>query len=219
MRLDDSMTEATVNVSALRYRLSRAALVIPVVGSLAFAASCASDTVREGRGGSYLIIDALECASGADAQPVFSTVCKSDVSTGGGIFQDQGRVTMRIGLKDLGPVGSPTTPSTYNAITLSRFHVVYRRADGRNAPGVDVPFAFDGGMSMTVTDQPSQGVFDMVRVQAKLEAPLITLRGLGGALAISTLADVTFYGRDQAGNDVSATGTISVNFADWADPE
>ena len=36
---------------------------------------------------------------------------------------------------------------------------------------------------------------------------------------ISTIADITFYGRDQVGNDVSITGSISVNFSDWADPE
>ena len=60
----------------------------------------------------------------------------------------------------------------------------------------------------------------LVRVQSKLEPPLITLRGVrGGGLVISTLADVTFYGRDQTGTEVSVKGTISVNFADWADPE
>jgi len=29
---------------------------------------------------------------------------------------------------------------------------------------------------------------------------------------------VTFYGQDLAGNDIEATGTIQVNFADFADP-
>ena len=60
----------------------------------------------------------------------------------------------------------------------------------------------------------------LVRVQAKLEAPLT---GADAARrrrrSISTLADVTFYGRDQAGREVSVTGTIGVNFADWADPK
>jgi len=35
---------------------------------------------------------------------------------------------------------------------------------------------------------------------------------------ISTIAHVTFYGKDQNGNEVSVTGSISVNFADWGDP-
>jgi hypothetical protein len=59
----------------------------------------------------------------------------------------------------------------------------------------------------------------MVRAQAKLEPPLRNLRAGGGAGLISTIADVTFYGKDQTGTDVSVTGSISVNFADWADPD
>jgi hypothetical protein len=51
-----------------------------------------------------------------------------------------------------------------------------------------------------------------------MEAPLLALRNLGGRLEIETIADVTFYGRDLAGNDVQATGSITVNFADFADP-
>ena len=97
------------------------------------------------------------------------------------------------------------------------------RSDGRNTPGVDVPFGFDGGVTLTVDDTGGAAAFTLVRVQAKLEAPLLALRrpsGLppGGASVISTLAQITFYGADQAGRAVSVTGTISVNFADWADP-
>jgi hypothetical protein len=42
---------------------------------------------------------------------------------------------------------------------------------------------------------------------------------IAGAGVISTLAHVTFFGHDQTGREVSVTGTISVNFADWADPD
>jgi hypothetical protein len=62
-------------------------------------------------------------------------------------------------------------------------------------------------------------VFSIVRAQAKLERPLVTLRGGNGALVISTIADVTFFGKDQTGRDVTVTGSISVNFADWADED
>jgi hypothetical protein len=208
-----------VNVSVFSDRLVRGLLAAPVLGSLAFgAASCASDTTREGRGGSYLIINALEGASGCEDSEEFSTVLRSDVNCGG-IAEDNGRVTLRLGLKDIGPVGSPTQPTTNNLVTVNRFRIVYRRADGRNQPGQDVPYPYDGGMTVTVGAAPVEAIFSLVRVQAKLEAPLLALTGHGGALAIATLADVTFYGRDQAGNEVNVTGTISVNFADWADPE
>jgi hypothetical protein len=83
---------------------------------------------------------------------------------------------------------------------------------------VDVPWPFDGGMTVTVANANSTGVFVVVRVQAKLETPLAALAGGGGAGVISTIARITFYGTDQAGREVSVTGNLSVNFADWVDP-
>ena len=65
-------------------------------------------------------------------------------------------------------------------MTISRYHVAYRRSDGRNAPGVDVPFAFDGAGTVTVTDKDAAMAFVLVRTQAKLEAPLKNLRQGGG---------------------------------------
>ena len=114
---------------------------------------------------------------------------------------------------------APTVPSTTNYITLTRYSVRFVRSDGRNTPGVNVPYPFDGGMTMTVDGTGGAGTFVLVRVQAKLEPPLIGLRNLASSLVVSTIAEVTFYGHDQAGRPVSVTGQISVNFADWADPE
>jgi hypothetical protein len=37
-------------------------------------------------------------------------------------------------------------------------------------------------------------------------------------IVISTIAEITFYGHDQTGRDVSVTGRINVNFANFADP-
>jgi hypothetical protein len=34
---------------------------------------------------------------------------------------------------------------------------------------------------------------------------------------LTTLAEVTFYGRDQVGNDVSVTGLIQINFGNFSD--
>ncbi len=134
------------------------------------------------------------------------------------VFADPGRVTMRGAMRD---VTNPNDPTTNNAITFRRYRVVYRRSDGRNTPGVEVPYAFDGGMTFTVAPgAESSATFELVRVQAKYEAPLAQLTSGGSpAIAISTLADVTFYGQDQTGREVTVTGTISVDFANWGDPE
>jgi hypothetical protein len=175
-----------------------------------------SETVRTGQSPAYLILDRLDASSGAQTSLTFSGLLRSDVSTKGSIFEDNGRVTLRMALRD---VTNPAGPTTNNQITITRYRVEFRRTDGRNTPGVDVPYAFEGAITLTVSDQQTQGVFTLVRAQAKAEPPLITLRGSGGALVISTIADVTFFGKDQTGRDVTVTGSISVNFADWADPD
>jgi hypothetical protein len=145
----------------------------------------------------------------------FSNILASDVLTGNSVFEDNGQVTMHAQLKDL---TTPTGPSPNNDITITHYRVEYRRTDGRNIQGIDVPFAFEGAITFTVSSSAATANFSIVRVQAKLEPPLITLQGSGGEIVISTIADVTFYGKDQTGTDVSVKGAISVNFSDWGDP-
>jgi hypothetical protein len=107
-------------------------------------------------------------------------------------------------------------PSANNVVTLNRYHVAYRRADGRNTPGVDVPYPFDGAITLSVAGGgAATGTFEIVRHVAKLETPLVQLQSNG--TVISTLADVTFYGTDRVGNDVNVTGSIQINFGNFAD--
>jgi hypothetical protein len=190
----------------------------PAVALAALAALCCSscgDVVREGKSASFLVIDRLEGARGGGSNQNWGTVLASDVRTNGGVYEDMGRVALRLAPKDV--TGNPL--STNNDVTINRYRVTFYRSDGRNQQGVDVPYAFDGAATFTVSEAGSTAGFILVRQQSKLEPPLIQLVGLGGALTISTLADVTFYGRDQVGNEVTVTGTIGVNFADWADPK
>jgi hypothetical protein len=208
---------------SLSIMTGRRAAAIVAASALLFSTSC-GDKVLQGRGASYLIVSLLEAASGAKAS-TFSTVLESDVVTyvkvGSNtvatptVFEDMGQVTLRMAMKD--PI-NVTSPTDTNSITIERYHVDYVRTDGRNTQGVDVPYSFDGAVTGTVTSAGTTLVFVLVRAQAKLEAPLIALRGAGGAIMISTIAQVTFYGHDQAGNAVAVTGTISVTFADWGDP-
>jgi hypothetical protein len=202
-------------------------VAVAIAAALA-AAGCGSETIRTGRSPVYLIIDRIEGASGADNNK-FGTELFSDVETlrkqtvdGKEVrvptyYPDPGRVALRIALKDIGGGGSPTAPSTNNLVTVTRYRVSYRRTDGRNAPGVDVPHPFEGAVSGTIGPDASDLNFTLVRLQAKLEPPLVGMRA--DRSATSTIADVTFFGRDQVGNDVEATGAISVTFANWADPD
>jgi hypothetical protein len=107
-------------------------------------------------------------------------------------------------------------PTSNNQVTLTRYHVTYRRADGRNTPGLDVPFGFDGAATGTV---PPTGAltlsFELVRHVAKQESPLAQL--VLSPNIINTIADVTFYGTDLVGNAVSASGSMSIEFGNFGD--
>jgi hypothetical protein len=183
---------------------------------------------RTGDSPAYLVVDDLEGASGATpstfGSPLESdtvTVIKQQDASGQTrlvptILSDPGKATLRLALKDPGTADSPSQPTDMNAITVTRYHVAYVRADGRNAPGVDVPFAFDGATTVTVTGQGTAVGFTLVRLQAKEEAPIASFDASG---ALSTIAEVTFYGTDQAGHAVSVTAQIGVDFSNFADPE
>ena len=198
--------------------------------AIAFGSVSCGEVARTGRAPALLVIDALEAASGAEPDQL-SGFLLSDVQTlveqtvdgklvmVPSIFNDIGEATLRIVVKDPGTGGLGVTPSELNAITLRRYRIEYLRADGRNKAGVDVPFPVDGGVTGTITATPSTIGFEMVRHQAKLEPPLRSLVGQGGRVFISTIADITFYGSDLAGNEVQAKGSISVSFGDYADPE
>jgi len=213
----------------MRAMFGSAARAFAVFG-LVFGSTACGDVARQGRSPSLMVIEEMEAASGADPG-TFSGFLLSDVQTlidqeiNGAtvrvptIFNDVGQATISIVMKDQGAGGTGATPSALNAVTLNRYRVVYRRSDGRNTPGVDVPYPIDGAVTATISGPGIAVPFEIVRHQAKLEQPLRSLANFGGRLFISTLADVTFFGADLAGNEIQATGTISVSFSDYADPE
>ncbi len=135
------------------------------------------------------------------------------------IFNDVGQVTMRLIPKDAGTGAVSLSPTPWNSVTINRYRITYIRADGRNTPGVDVPFSVDGAVTATLSSTPTVVPFEMVRHQQKLEQPLRSLANSGGRLFITTIAEITFYGADQVGNDVQAKATMNVSFSDYADPE
>jgi hypothetical protein len=104
-----------------------------------------------------------------------------------------------------------------NAITVDQYHVRFIRADGRNTPGVDVPSPFDGAFTGTVSNQELTVGFELVRHIAKEQAPLAALGH--NSTIITTICEITFYGRDGAGREVSAVGQLMVNFGNFGDPE
>ena len=190
-------------------------ITVTALITLAMAAGGCGD-VSSGPSPSKVFITEIETSAGG-ASPTFSSgPLNSDVVTAGSVFDDLAQVTFGLTLKDPGAPGVTTNPSGLNAVTFTRYHVEYRRADGRNTPGVDVPFPFDGAQTFTLVDDITI-VIEVVRHEAKFEAPLRALRN-DQAVVITTIATVTFYGKDQAGNNVTVKGDIQVNFSDFGDP-
>jgi len=215
-----------------RYRpfITRVAVMALLVGSV----SC-GDVVRQGKAPVIIIIDDLTAASGADPGALGGFLL-SDVQTlveqtvGGVttsvpvIFNDVAQATMRLIPKDGGNGATNLNPTPWNAVTINRYRITFIRADGRNTPGLDVPYPVDGAVTATLTATPVVVPFEIVRHQQKLEQPLRSLASVNGSfggvrLFISTIAEITFYGADAMGNDIQAKGTISVSFSDYADPE
>src|SRR5688572_21342640 len=116
------------------------------IAALAFGAVSCGELTRQGQSPAYLIVQSLTAAPG-HLPNEFGGALTSDVFTiidgAGGIFGDLGQVNFALGLRDPGPSTSPTAPSPNNAITVTRYRVTFIRADGRNTPGVDVPYPFD----------------------------------------------------------------------------
>jgi hypothetical protein len=146
------------------------------------------------------------------ASDVFSDVCFANEEVPPcSTFNDNGVVTMRAFPKD---------PSQFsgniNAVTFERYRVTFIRADGRNVPGVDVPYPFDGAANFTVpvSGESIDRSFLLVRHQAKAESPLREL-AVGGSQILSVIAQVDFYGRDGSGRAIQVTGYLNITFADF----
>lgn len=209
-----------------RQHLMQSAKALLAVAVCGLSLSSCADAARTGSGPAYLIIQSVTGASGGGS-PTFGTSLRSDVQVlvdvvvGGTtvqqatVYNDLGRASLRAELKNS---LNPTAPTALNSVTITRYRVRYRRSDGRNTEGVDVPYGFDGAVTVNIGIGSTANVdFDLVRHQAKLERPLSTMAGVRGLIFLSTIAEVTFYGHDQAGNELSITGAIDVSFGDFGD--
>lgn len=181
--------------------------------------SC-GDVVRSSRSPVMLVINSITTGA-ANSGTLLSDVIRNVTSPAPcsttnpcpTTFNDSAAVSLALIMKD-----ATAAPSSNNGVTITRYRVEYRRADGRNTPGVDVPYAFDGVATLTI---PAGGtgsmVFELVRHVAKEESPLVQL--VTNPNIISTITNVTFFGTDRVGNDVSATGSISIDFGNFGDTQ
>ena len=201
--------------------------LIGLAALVAASVSC-GDVVRQGSSPVFLVIDLLQGIRGGPTAGQATSTLVSDVITnvtsGGSCtalapcptpFGDTGTATLRAPLKNLGAT-SVLSPTTNNEVTINRVHVAYSRADGRNTPGVDVPYAFDTAVTGTIQAGGTLTLgFELVRNVAKQESPLVQLKTSSNVMSV--IATVTFYGVDRVGNAVQATGQIQIEFGNFGD--
>jgi DNA/RNA endonuclease YhcR with UshA esterase domain len=104
--------------------------------------------------------------------------------------------------------------SVVEDVTISRYEIHYRRSDGRAQEGIDVPYSVSANMTFLVPVN-GEGTFSirLVRHAAKILPPLSNITGLE---IVTMVADVTLYGETTARQGVSASGSVQIDFADYA---
>jgi hypothetical protein len=104
--------------------------------------------------------------------------------------------------------GKNVTP--YMDVLVDQIDVEFRRTDGRNVEGTDVPYRFTQPMSFLVTINGSAKIpFMLIRHMAKEEPPLLALTSNPEVLQL--VAVVTIHGKDLGGHRVApVTGYVSV---------
>ncbi|OGD39534.1 MAG: hypothetical protein A2V45_07390 [Candidatus Aminicenantes bacterium RBG_19FT_COMBO_58_17] len=169
----------------------------------------------DSRSASMLLVDNV---LGTDAEGKSGNYLQSDVVLSSGTIKaDTATATLRAETLDPDPL---LGTSPYNDLVVTRYLVSYTRTDGRNVPGVDVPYPFEGSMSTVVKAGSTASVsFIIVREVAKLEPPLLRLVDLGAEVVLACTAKVEFYGHDTTNRTVKATGYLTIYFANYADEE
>jgi hypothetical protein len=139
------------------------------------------------------------------------------------VFNDDVIVAVNVFRKNNNPTLS-TTPVEH--VYLERYEVRYFRSDGHNTEGVDVPFHITGPLGNLRFHTAGPGgageveqtvAITIVRHQAKLEPPLKNLAFGGNEIIITTIAEITIFGRTVQGGVLQASGSVQVSFADFAD--
>jgi hypothetical protein len=167
----------------------------------------------ESRSNSILVVENItgKDMSGTDAGFLQSDVVKKDNT----IAADTAKATLSAKFMDPAPI---LGTSQYSDVVLTRYVVSFSRTDGRNRPGADVPFPFEGSLTTLVrVDSTTSVDFVIVREAAKLEAPLINLRDSAYGDILNMTAKIDFYGHDLADKAVKATGYLTVYFANYND--
>jgi hypothetical protein len=189
--------------------------VLSIVAIFLFSCNPIENTTRSN---SLLIVVKIlgKDFEGQPADYLQSDVLMIDSQTGQGyVIADSAVATLRAELLD---PNTDAESSLYNGIYVTRYVVTYTRTDGRNTPGVDVPYSFEAStQSWIQIGEEEEIAFIIVREVAKMEPPLLDLHEAREEGVLQVTAQIDFYGHDTANNQIKATGYLAIYFANYMD--
>jgi hypothetical protein len=190
--------------------ISRRVALVACILSLIMLPAC-NDAIDNSASPVWITVSSIEPASSP-----FGDVYDSEL---GSFMPDTVRVSITANYANQ---ANPPTGTAYTTVQLSSYRVTFHRTDD----GVDVPAGFQealtasvdaGGGSVTLND------LTIVRANQKLQPPLYFLTPFSygfepgtGYTTIACNCTIDFYGHTLAGEAVSASGGIGINFADYA---
>ncbi|MBP1660717.1 MAG: hypothetical protein H6P95_1909 [Candidatus Aminicenantes bacterium] len=155
----------------------------------------------------------IESITGTTVEGDTVAYLQSDVVGSDGLVRvDNATANIIVRLVNPGSVGGP---SQFNDVVLTNYRVTYELPTGPGTPGTDVPLPFDGNFSTVLcpVDESVSVPFVVVLEAAKLAAPLSSLVGTNTVL--ERRARIEIFGHDLTDHAVTATGYLTIYFADY----
>jgi len=189
--------------------------IIPILKVLGLAvvvlavAGCNTISKQE-KSGSIIVIQSLTGTTVAGDDVAY---LQSDVLGSNGLVRVD-NATANIIVRLINP-DSVSGPSQFNDVVLTSYTVTYELPAGGGTPGTDVPFPFDGNFSTVLcpVDEQVSVPFVVVLEAAKLAAPLVGL--IGTNTVLERKAKIDILGHDLNNHEVTATGYLTIYFADY----
>jgi len=182
--------------------LAAAAVVLALAGC---------NTISKETESSSMII--IQSITGTDTEGETVAYLQSDVRDSDGLVRVS-NATVNVIVRLVNP-GSVSGPTQFNDVVLTNYRVTYELPTGPGSPGVDVPLPFDGNFSTVLcqVDDTTSVPFVVVLEAAKLALPLVGL--VGTNTVIETKAKIEIFGHDLTDHEVTATGYLTIYFADY----
>jgi hypothetical protein len=204
-RIEAMIHDRKYTCTALPWKTALTVVAVVSAGALALS-GCTADYAENGNSPYILLMTGIN-----DGNPL-----TSDVRTDNGTVCPD-FVALRVENHPKNPNITSGQVGYRGDMTIERYEVHYFRSDGRSTEGVDVPYSITGNVAQEIqVDADATLNLEVVRRQAKLEPPLSTLVGGGGALIVTMFAEVTLHARTTVGQTTNAVSArLQIDFGDF----